>query len=176
MNKSLYWALVKGFLTAASMIIGAKMEYSLLSSNGSFQSFFLVLTALLFKPKEVLGGQIAYLILGWFFPVFTHDTYKGLQVFAGNSTGYLIMFPVAAYWVSNYNQKSLDWFTKFSSTVIGHFFILFGGFLWLHFYSKFPIDLALKRGVMDLLPGAFMKSILATVLVLIANYLFNKEK
>jgi len=158
----------------ASMVIGAKLHFNLSGSLITFQTFFLCLTALFFKPTEVVIGQILYLVVGFFVPVFASE-YTGMAVLGGSSAGYIYAFPLAAFVLAKYG-KAADWFGTLSWTIIAHFIILLGGYLWLVLKIKMDPGTAWLAGILVLLPGAFIKGGLATLIYRIGeNYLRKKS-
>ncbi|TNE79964.1 MAG: biotin transporter BioY [Bacteroidetes bacterium] len=177
MNKEKIRILAKVMLVAGSMTIGAKIPYSLMDVPGTFQTFFLCLTALLFTRWEVLSGQALYLILGIFFPVFSHEIYHGQAVFMGYSAGYIYGFLPAAFLVSwMVKGEKADLFTLISMAVMAHFTVLLFGITWLHFHENMEWNKALFQGGIIFLPGAFMKSALAGVLVFLMHRYVLKNK
>lgn len=174
MNNQRYKPLLLILLTASSMVIGAKLNFNLNGSTVTLQTFFLCLTALYLKPKEAVLGQLLYLVFGFFAPVFASD-YKGLIVFTGSSAGYLYAFIPAAYLLARYGKQQ-DFFTIVSWTMVSHSVVLLGGYLWLVFYTKFPAADALLYGVMQLLPGAFVKGTAAALFYFLSEKYLNKKK
>ena len=174
MKAGRYRPLLMMFLVAGSMTIGAKIHTELFGTTVTMQTFFLCLTAMYFKPTEVLLGQILYLVTGFWAPVFASD-YLANVVLLGSSAGYLYAFPIAAWVLAKYG-KSDEWFTQFSWTVMAHFIILLAGYHWLLLYAEMDRDMAFIAGFLSLLPGAITKGGLATVFVQIGNRLFRKSK
>jgi len=160
-------------LTTASMVIGAKLHFTLNGSLVTFQTFFLCLTALFFRPTEVLIGQLLYLACGFFIPVFANE-YTGMAVLGGSSGGYLFAFPIAAFVLAKYGKGS-DWFGTISWTIMAHAIILLGGFLWLTLKIKMDSNTAWMAGVLVLLPGAFIKGGLASLFYLLAEKFLPKK-
>ncbi len=165
--------LLLAILTTASMVIGAKLHFTLNGSLVTFQTFFLCLTALFFKPTEVLIGQILYLVCGFFIPVFASE-YTGMAVLGGRTAGYLYAFPIAAFVLAKYG-KGADWFGTISWTVMAHAIILLGGFLWLILKIKMDTATAWLAGVIVPLPGAFIKGGFASLLFLVAEKFLPKK-
>ncbi len=178
MNKEKIRILAKVMLVAGSMTIGAKIPYTLMDVPGTFQTFFLCLSALLFSRWEVAAGQVLYLILGIFFPVFSHPVYHGAAVFFGYSAGYIYGFLPAAFvlaWMAK--GEKADLFTLISMAVMAHFIVLSFGVVWLGFHENYDWSKALFQGGINFLPGAFMKSALAGLLVfLMHHYVFKNKK
>ena len=160
-------------LTAASMVIGAKLHFNLNGSMVTLQTFFLCLTALFFKPTEVLIGQVLYLVSGFFIPVFASE-YTGMAVLGGSSAGYLYAFPIAALVLAKYG-KTQDWFAAISWTIVAHVIILAAGFLWLILKMKMDSETAWMAGVLVLLPGAFIKGGLAALLYIVGENFLRKK-
>ena len=159
-------------LTAASMVIGAKLHFNMNGSMVTLQTFFLCLTALFFKPGEVFFGQILYLVSGFFAPVFASE-YIGMAVLGGTSAGYLYAFPIAAFVLAKYG-KSNGWFASFSWTIMAHVIILAAGFLWLYFKVNMDAETAWFQGIIVLLPGAFIKGGFAALLHTIGEKYLRK--
>lgn len=173
MQANRYRPLLLIILTAGSMVIGAKLHFTLGSSTITLQTFFLCLTALFFKPGEVFLGQVLYLISGFFVPVFASD-YIGMAVFNGSSAGYLYAFPIAAFVLARYG-KAGDWFSTLSWTIMAHFIVLLFGYLWLTLYSGMDTDRALNAGFLTLLPGAFVKGGAATLCYVLGEKYIRKK-
>ncbi len=172
MNKQIVRFTLISLLIATSMGVGAKLHYTLLEVPSTMQTFFLCLTAFYFRPGEVLTGQVLYLIAGMFYPVFSHD-YYGVDILTGDSAGYLYMFPIAATMLSKYG-KSKQWFTGFSWAVVTHGLIIAGGFFWQISYRDQDSSRMLI-GNMQLLPSAFVKSAITSLIYFIAEKYFNKK-
>jgi biotin transport system substrate-specific component len=154
MNKPFFRSLVKVFSVAAAMVAGAKIHYSLLGTPGTFQTFFLCFSALYFLRSEALAGQLLYLGLGFFLPVFSAE-YFGAAVFLGDSAGFLYAFPLAALFLAHFSKPAgKDLLLIFSLCVIAHAFILTGGFLWVWLTGRMELTVAIDRAVIFLLPGA----------------------
>lgn len=175
MKAGRYKPLLMMFLVAGSMTIGAKLPQPVVfGTTFTFQTFFLCLTALYFKPIEAGIGQILYIVTGFFAPVFASD-YIGWAVMNGSSAGYIYAFPIAAFVLSKYG-KSGDWFAVFSWTVMAHFIILLGGMLWLMFKVEMDASRAMTFGFMQLLPGALAKGGLATLIYFIGEKFLRKSQ
>ena len=174
MKSQRYRPLLMALFTAGSMTIGAKINFELGAVPQSAQTFFLCLTALYFAPKEVLFGQIIYLVTGLFTPVFSGTAYGVDYIFHSNATGYLISFPFAAFLLSKYG-KGGDLFGTVSWCVLAHAVVLMYGYVNLFAFRNFTADVAVHEGVLKFLPGALLKSLVAGLIYWAAEKYLRKR-
>lgn len=167
--------LIRTLSVSLAMTAGAKISFELSGISATMQTFFLCLTALYLKPAEVLTGQLLYLALGFFVPVFSSD-YMGVDAFTGPTAGFLYGFPVAAWFMARNTHRGQDWFTVLSWCVLAHFIVLLAGVLWLIFGKGRDLGTAFFTGMLNFLPWAFVKSCVVTGIYIIAETLANRKK
>ncbi len=154
------------------LTLGAKLSISLPLSISevpiSLQSLIVLLIG--YYNKSFIAGLILALYL--FFaivglPVLADST-TGLDVLSKGSFGYLIGFVVAAPFISIFK----DYF----KSDLTHFLILFGMgtvviliYGWVHLSFLVGSSDALARGILPFLPGAFLKVVLAVLLLKIVE-------
>lgn len=177
MNKERLRIFAKVVLVVSSMTIGAKIPYSILGNEGTFQTFFLCLTALAFTKWEVLSGQVLYLICGLFLPVFSSTEY-GMAILTGRSAGFLFAFPVAAFVLAHLKtkQSDRDLFGMISLAVLAHFIILLTEAIWLNFRYEKNLNDILFQIILAYLPGVFIKSGLAGLIIYLAARFLKPKK
>lgn len=104
-------------------------------------------------------------------PVFSGPA-TGIQKFMGPTAGYLLAFPFAAAvvgWLVGHGWNSRKVLLCFLAMIIGNLICLTIGAGWLG--MKIGLYKALTGGVLPFLPGAVIKSALATaVIALLARY------
>jgi len=168
-SNDLFQKASKIFISVGAMMAGANLNFELLTSVASFQSFFLCFTAILFGAQIGLISQMAYLVLGLFFPVFASGL-SGIAAFTAHTSGFLFAFPLAAYLVGRLSERHADWFSIFSFCVFGHFILMLSQFLWLVLIRKVAAETAIFSSMLNLLPWAFFKSTLVTALVILSQF------
>lgn len=153
-------------IVAVLLVFGAKLNFRMGVVPITLQSLVLFMACLVFPRVPVLMGTALYLAAGWFFPVFSDSSF-GTEFYSGRRTGYVIAFLPAAFMVSAGKKHFHDWFGYASLVVLGHALILLFGWLWLVIVSKFNAGQAFLTGVVPLMPGALLKSILVAALFVI---------
>ena len=135
----------------------------------TLQTFAVVLVGAMLGSQRGALALLAYLLEGAAgLPVFARPL-AGPAYFAGDTTGYLIGFVVAAFIVGRLAERGWDrrFMTAVFVFVIGHAVILLLGLIWRSFYVG-P-GLAFAEGVWKVLPGAGLKT-LAAAMVLPAGW------
>ena len=145
------------FFTALT-IAGAQVSFSIpgITIPVTLQTLAILGAGLFLAPMPAFFSMLLYLISGLFFPVFAGNTY-GPEIFRGATAGYLLFFPIAAFFTSSLSKKFTDARGVFLLGVMAHFVIIIPGNLWsvlFHFTS--PNELPIN--IMWLLPATVIKS------------------
>lgn len=128
------------------------------------QSLVLFLIARLLPWKYSVLSVLLYLLLGIIgLPVFSGFS-SGWEVVVGKSTGYFVGFIFAAFVIGLMAEKSSAQFKNYLlEFLIGSVLILFFGAIFL--LRFIPLEEALSKGVKPFIPGAFIKLLLAAVIL-----------
>lgn len=142
---------------------GAKLKIEAGIIPITLQTFFLCLTSLYLGRQANLLGLFIYFMLGLYLPVFSGETY-GTDFYRGYTAGYIFAFPFAVILITANKKYFKDWFTTFSWLLMAHAFILLAGVAWGVFYKKLTLQYTLDIGFWGLLPGAIIKSVVASII------------
>lgn len=128
------------------------------------QSLVVVVLIYLLPFRESLLALIIYLIMGASgLPVFAGGK-SGISILLGKSGGFLYGFAVSAIIMNSIHirLKKTNW-GKLAFLGLATFYILVFGFL--HLSGYLGPEKAFRYGIMPFLPGAFIKLLLAFVVV-----------
>ncbi|HDL17574.1 MAG TPA: biotin transporter BioY [Bacteroidetes bacterium] len=156
--------------------IGAVIRIPMLPVPFTLQTFFVLLSGCFLGPTWGAVSMGIYLLLGIIgLPVFAGGSGPGIVLTPG--FGYLIAFPIAAYWtgkeagIGRIREKSPHkTFSIWLNMVIASLLIFVPGiaYLWVlkNFYTggSFPIFKAIFFGFVIFIPGLLIKSVLAAVI------------
>ena len=168
-NTPLKLLILSSFM-AALTAVGAQIRIPMFPVPFTLQTLFVLLSGNLLGA--IWGGysMLLYLALGLIgFPVFAGTS--GLGVVFTPTFGYLLSFPICAYWVGKRiarekeNKKSFR--RIFIINVIGQIWIFGLGvpYLWLisklYMGNHLPLKKALMVGFVMFIPGALIKAMVA---------------
>jgi len=147
-----------GLLTGLS----AKLKIEIGMVPVTFQTFVVLLSAILLGAKRAFLSQFFYLTMGILgVPWFARG--GGLSYILSPTFGYLLGFlfssPLVGYLTERGWIKSIKLFLF--SLILGHLIIYFFGVLWLSNFVGF--ERSLKVGVLPFLLGDFLKIILVVL-------------
>jgi len=139
-------------------VAGAQVSFSIpgITIPVTLQTLAILGAGLFLAPVPAFVSMLVYLVAGLFFPVFAGDTY-GPQIFRGATAGYLLFFPIAAFFTSSFSKKFTDARGVFLLGVIAHFVIIIPGNLWSILFN-FTSPGQLPMNIMWLLPATVIKS------------------
>lgn len=156
-GKHIFFLVLYALATPVLIKLGAMVKLPVNEIPFTLQTFALILVALFFPRKAALWGCFIYLVLGMFLPMFSGTQY-GVEVYRGESGGYLLSFPLAMIFLIGTKEKYDSFFSAFSWMLVIHAFILFAGSAW-YFSLIQNIDVVIQRGFLNMLPGAVIKSL-----------------
>ena len=164
-------------LIATLTAVGVVIRVPMIPVPFTLQTFFVLLSGNLLGPYWGAVSMIVYILLGLVgLPVFAGGS--GLGIVLSPTFGYLISFPVAAYFVGrkrelvNVEPRKKSFYQLFFYQVLGLMIIYFCGVLYLFFIKNFyggesfPFTQAVLVGFIVFIPSLIIKSILVTVTVL----------
>jgi len=164
-------------LLATLTAVGAFVRVPMIPVPFTLQTFFVLLAGNLLGPYWGAISMIVYLLLGLVgLPVFAGGS--GLGIVLSPTFGYLVGFPVAAYFVGkkrsfvNVEPRKKSFYLLFFYQVLGLMIIYVCGIIYMFciktFYGgeSFPITQTVLVGFVVFIPGLIIKSILVTVTVL----------
>ncbi len=169
--------LILSSLMAALTAVGAQIRIPMFPVPFTLQTLFVLLSGNLLGAKWGGYSMLLYLALGLMgFPVFAGTS--GLGVAFTPTFGYLLSFPICAYWVGKRMARKNGYkksFTKiFMINVIGQIWIFALGvsYLWLisnlYLGDHFPLEKALMAGFVLFIPGVLIK---VTIAAWITNHM-----
>jgi biotin transport system substrate-specific component len=140
------------------------------------QTFAVLLTGALLGSRLGAAAVIAYLIEGASGLPFFQGFNGGAQYFAGQTAGYLIAFPAAAFITGAFAEHGWDkrFWTAAAAMAVGSIVILLSGWAWL---SQFmPASVAFQAGVTRFILGDIVKIMLAAAALPLGWKLIRKDK
>lgn len=160
-NKFTFIPLFTSFIVVGTIVIP---PITLIGIPVTLQTFFVMLTGLLLKPKDSFLAISLYLLLGIMrLPVFSGGK-SGLAIILGPTGGFLLAFPFAAFLISWFVYQNDQFFERLLVC------LLFGvGLVYLIAIPMFTLqmDVTITEGLIVF--GAFMvidtmKAILAVII------------
>lgn len=122
----------------------------------TLQTLFVLLAGLTLSKKEAFLSMTIYLLLGAIgLPVFSGFT-SGFGVLFGPTGGFLLAFPIVAYWISSVKEM----INKYSVMVVGTIFIYAIGVPWLSQQLDWPLTEAVLAMTVYI-PGDIIKIIVS---------------
>ncbi|NLS44916.1 MAG: biotin transporter BioY [Firmicutes bacterium] len=137
----------------------------------SAQTFGVMLTGLILKPKSAALSQGLYLLLGSLgLPVFSGGT-SGIGILVGPRGGYLWGFVIGAYVTAaiiqkaEENNKPISWTILALASLVGGIILVYiTGVLQLAIISDLPLITALEIGTLPFIPGDLAKAAIASLI------------
>src|SRR5688572_24888313 len=116
------------FVFVLLTIVGSKITVPAGMISFTLQTVFVMLSGLIAGANAGLTSQLVYLMFGMFMPVFAGDMY-GPGVFSDISAGYLVAFPLAAFYCGKYGHGvqspgRLIWVVIVAQTLIYFFGVM----------------------------------------------------
>src|SRR5215813_2152688 len=139
------------------------------------QTFAVLLTGALLGSRLGAATLIVYLIEGASGLPFFQNFHGGLQYLTGQTAGYLIAFPAAAYITGAFAEHGWDkrFWSAAAAMTIGSVVILLAGWAWL---SQFmPAQVAFHAGITRFIIGDIVKILLAAAALPLGWKLIKKN-
>jgi biotin transport system substrate-specific component len=131
------------------------------------QTFVVLLTGALLGSRLGAMAMIAYLVEGASGLPFFQSGHFGLLYLMGQSGGYLIAFPAAAYVTGAFAEHGWDrrFLTAAAAMAIGSAIIMLSGWAWLSVLLRTSPMLTLYAAVVKFIPGDIIKISLAAAVL-----------
>lgn len=127
------------------------------------QTFVVLLTGALLGSRLGAITMIVYLVEGASGLPFFSGGMSGLGHLLGQTGGYLVAFPAAAFITGAFAEH--DWDRRFHTAVaamaIGSVVIMLSGWAWFSILTNTSLDVAFKIAVLPFIPGDIIKILLA---------------
>lgn len=136
----------------------------------TLQTLIILVTAMVLGAWQGFFATLLYLILGAAgLPVFAEGT-AGIEKFWGNTGGFLLAFPLAAFVAGLMASGSWGrrWINIFLTLITGHVLIMVPGFIWWGFFEGFE---GITSIIYNLLPGLYVKVFLGGIFIILINAL-----
>jgi len=130
-ESEIFWILSFSVLT----IVSAQISIPIKPVPFTLQTMIVLLAGAFLGAKNGAYSQLIYIFLGAIgFPVFaqTADGTMGLARLIGPTGGYLLAFPVAAYFVGILTQKNQKYLTVVISMFVAELIVILFGTLYLY--------------------------------------------
>src|SRR5918993_4535029 len=141
------------------------------------QTFVVLLTGALLGSRLGAMTMIVYLIEGASGLPFFSGGMRGLGHLLGQTGGYLVAFPAAAFITGAFAEHNWDrrFTTAVAAMAIGSVVIMLSGWAWFSILTNTPVDLAFKITVSPFIPGDIIKILMAAA-ALPAGWALLKRK
>lgn len=163
------WTRSVGLVIVFSLFIAAAAQFAIhigpIPITG--QTFAVLLTGALLGSRLGAAAVIAYLIEGAIGLPFFAGGAAGLTRFFGQTGGYLIAFPAAAFVTGAFSELGWDkrYPTAVAAMAIGSMVVLLGGWAWFALLTSTPPVAAFQLAVLPYLPGDVIKIALAAAVL-----------
>jgi biotin transport system substrate-specific component len=163
------WTRSFGLVIVFSLFIAACAQFAIpigpVPITG--QTFAVLLTGALLGSRLGAMAVIAYLIEGAVGLPFFAAGGSGIARFMGQTGGYLIAFPAAAFVTGAFAENGWDrrYHTAVVAMAIGSLVILATGWAWYSIITNTPAVLSFQLAVLKFLPGDVIKIALAAAVL-----------
>jgi biotin transport system substrate-specific component len=149
---------------AVLTILGAKFEIPTQPIPFTLQTLFVLLSGAFLGKKDGAISQIIYLLVGAAgIPVFAGPI-SGFMKLLGPTGGYLIAFPIAAYFTGLVMEQKGGIFRACISMFVGFFIIFTLGIVHLNIFYIHDINTSLMSGLIIFSVWEFVKIVAATMI------------
>jgi biotin transport system substrate-specific component len=149
---------------AALTILGAKFEIPTQPVPFTLQTLFVLLSGAFLGKKDGAICQILYLLVGAAgVPVFAGPI-AGFMKLLGPTGGYLIAFPIAAYFTGLLMEQKGGILRSFISMFVGFFIIFTLGIFHLNIFYVHDINASLMSGLVIFSVWEFVKIVSAAMI------------
>lgn len=163
------WTRSFGLVIVFSLFIAACAQFAIPFGDVPItgQTFAVLLTGALLGSRLGAAAVIAYLIEGALGLPFFAAGGSGIVRFMGQTGGYLIAFPAAAFITGAFAEFGWDrrYHTAVIAMAIGSLVILVSGWAWYTIITNTPADVSFKLAVLRFLPGDVIKIALAAAVL-----------
>jgi biotin transporter BioY len=127
------------------------------------QTFAVLLTGALLGSRLGAMAMIVYLAEGVVGLPFFYGGHGGIGHLLGQTGGYLIAFPAAAFITGAFAENGWDkrFITAFAAMAVGSIVILLTGWVWFSTLTNTPLPIAFKLSVAPHIVGDVIKIVLA---------------
>jgi biotin transport system substrate-specific component len=163
------WTRSVGIVIVFSLFIAACAQFVVPIGDVPItgQTFAVLLTGALLGSRLGAAAVIAYLIEGAAGLPFFAAGGSGIARLLGQTGGYLIAFPAAAYVTGAFAEFGWDkrYHTAVIAMAVGSVVILMSGWAWYMIITNTPADVSFKLAVLRFLPGDVIKIALAAAVL-----------
>jgi biotin transport system substrate-specific component len=163
------WTRSFGLVIVFSLFIAACAQFTVPIGDVPItgQTFAVLLTGALLGSRLGAAAVAAYLIEGAVGLPFFAGGGSGIVRFLGQTGGYLVAFPAAAFITGAFAEHGWDkrYHTAVAAMAIGSAIILLSGWAWYSIITNTSPELSFKLAVMRFLPGDVIKIALAAAVL-----------
>jgi len=162
-ESELFWIVSFAVLTA----ISAQVSIPVKPVPFTLQTIIVLLAGAFLGAKNGAYSQLLYIVVGAIgLPVFAHtaDGTMGFARLIGPTGGYLLAFPVAAYFVGFMTEKNQKYLTVVFSMFVAELVVIFVGTLYLYAAYLHNFVEAIKVGAAIFSIWMIIKVIVATAI------------
>lgn len=141
------------------------------------QTFAVLLTGALLGSRLGAMAMIVYLIEGASGLPFFYGGTSGIGHILGQTGGYLIAFPAAAFITGAFAEQGWDkrFVSAVAAMVIGSLIIVLAGWAWFSYVTHTALKTAFLVSVIPVLPGDIIKILLAATALPLGWYLLERR-
>lgn len=151
-------------LGTALIIAGAKLNLNIGEIPITLQVPVIVAMGALLGWRVGLLSPLLYILLGTFLPVFAGNT-CGVDVFTGNTVGFIAMFPVAGYISGKWACPSTNILVINGAFFLAQTIVMVGGVIGLMLAKQLSFNLALEYGFTNLAIIGYSKMVVTALIV-----------
>ena len=131
------------------------------------QTFAVLLTGALLGSRLGAMAMIVYLAEGAVGLPFFYGGHGGIGHLLGQTGGYLVAFPAAAFITGAFAENGWDkrFITAFAAMAVGSIVILLTGWVWFSALTNTPLPVAFKLSVAPHIAGDTIKILLAAAVL-----------
>lgn len=131
------------------------------------QTFVVLLTGALLGSRLGAMAMVVYLIEGASGLPFFHGGTSGIPHLLGQTGGYLVAFPAAAFITGAFAEHGWDrrFLSAAAAMAIGSVVIMLSGWAWFSYVTNTPALFAFQLTVLKFIPGDIIKILLAAALL-----------
>lgn len=131
------------------------------------QTFVVLLAGALLGSRLGAAAMIVYLAEGAVGLPFFYGGHGGVGHLLGQTGGYLVAFPAAAFITGAFAENGWDkrFFTAIAAMAVGSVVILLMGWVWFSLITNTPLPIAFKLSVAPHIVGDIIKIVLAAAVL-----------
>lgn len=141
------------------------------------QTFAVLLTGALLGSRLGAMAMIVYLIEGASGLPFFYGGTSGIGHILGQTGGYLVAFPAAAFITGAFAEQGWDkrFVTAVGAMVIGSLIIVLAGWAWFSYVTRTALKTAFLVSVLPVIPGDIIKILLAAAALPSGWYVLERK-